>query len=794
TLPYTMDFEGLASSGSNGNIPSCWTWVSGHQAGSNPCPHGGYAHNGSVSLSMYMNGSSTISGMGNLIALPNFDNLSTLSMAFFAYQEQSNPADVFAVGVMEGSVFVPIDTIALANDTYTEYVVNFSSYEGTGTQPAFRAFRNNGSMHVYIDDITVDVTSSCQYPTNIHATSATSTEVSLTWNGDESISYEIYYQADSAVADLADLYATDYASTNSATLYNLTPLTTYHVYIRANCGNQYSNWGHGIVNTTLCDNMCELVFDMVDSYGDGWNGNAINVMQAGATMGSATIGTGSSATATISVCPTDTISLVWQQGSYAGETSFTVKDSWNNELYSCANGSTISGTFFTYVTTCQAPACPAPRNLSVFGVDSNSAWVRWVDTTSTSWVIEYGPVGFTLGQGTTVTSTDDSVQITGLSASSNYQVYVFADCGDTLVGSNPLTFMTGCGTISMLPYSENFDTYSEGQVPTCWTQIHNSGVNPCVSVASYLAHSGSAFISMWHNAAGAQNTIASPMFEDLDGMQLTFWARYNNSVPHFSVGVIDAMGSYIPMDTISLTDTWVEHTIYLSDYAQHGNRVAFHTTCPNNNTNIAYIDDVVFDIMPDCTPIASISITDSATTTTSVEVTWVDTVNTAWEYIFDTVAITNSALYTPTTVATNTLTLTGLAAAHTYHIYVRPVCGGVTPWASTVANTLVCDNGCDVVINMYDTYGDGWNGNAINVVQAGITMGTTNFTNGSAATQSISVCPGTPINFQWISGSFTTETSFEINDAWGNNIYPTTSGTAVSGTFFTHTTNCVAPT
>jgi len=87
---------------------------------------------------------------------------------------------------------------------------------------------------------------------------------------------------------------------------------------------------------------------MIDSWGDGWNGNVL-------TIGSETfeLPAGSSATGCLSSLDCQTWTL--GGGSYIGETSFTVSDADGNEIYA-AEGSTGSGLVGNCVTDCMDEA------------------------------------------------------------------------------------------------------------------------------------------------------------------------------------------------------------------------------------------------------------------------------------------------------------------------------------------------------------------------------------------------------------------------------------------------------
>ena len=77
---------------------------------------------------------------------------------------------------------------------------------------------------------------------------------------------------------------------------------------------------------TVCGSPREIVINMTDSYGDGWNGNAIQVYADGGdeVIGIATFDEGTSATWSMTYDPNTTYTFRWAQGRYAGECSFYV--------------------------------------------------------------------------------------------------------------------------------------------------------------------------------------------------------------------------------------------------------------------------------------------------------------------------------------------------------------------------------------------------------------------------------------------------------------------------------------
>ena len=99
--------------------------------------------------------------------------------------------------------------------------------------------------------------------------------------------------------------------------------TPYEVMVQANCaGDETGEWSDTYEFTTpACVGARTIEYTLNDSYGDGWNGNAIKVLEGcGDIVAILTIEDGSSNTGTLSLCG-DYYQFVWVNGSYPGETS-----------------------------------------------------------------------------------------------------------------------------------------------------------------------------------------------------------------------------------------------------------------------------------------------------------------------------------------------------------------------------------------------------------------------------------------------------------------------------------------
>jgi hypothetical protein len=91
--------------------------------------------------------------------------------------------------------------------------------------------------------------------------------------------------------------------------------------------------------------------------------------------------------------------------------------------------------------------CPVPTGLGANNITTISANIFWnVSGTTTDYTIEYGPQGFTLGNGTNYPLTSTTATLTGLTPDTEYCYYVQSNCGASADSSSgwagPFCFTT----------------------------------------------------------------------------------------------------------------------------------------------------------------------------------------------------------------------------------------------------------------------------------------------------------------------------------------------------------------
>ena len=197
------------------------------------------------------------------------------------------------------------------------------------------------------------------------------------------------------------------------------------------------------------------------------------------------------------------------------------------------------------------PDCPRIEGVTVNNIDQNNATVHWTATTVGDYEVLVGLNGFNPADSIpVVVNGADSIDLTGLSANTTYDVYVREICtgGGFGAWSYVHTFRTDCGAITVLPYFESFETYPVGsstapmyEIP-CWARLDNAGQNHFgyVSSASSWAagpHTGDKFIYYYLPSTTGTHcdwniTILPPidtLIYPMNTLQMSFWVRMNSA-------------------------------------------------------------------------------------------------------------------------------------------------------------------------------------------------------------------------------------------------------------------------
>ena len=231
-------------------------------------------------------------------------------------------------------------------------------------------------------------------PTNLQVSNIGPNSATLSWTaGGEETAWDVEYKK---AAD--EEWTQEAVATTTLELDALENGTEYQVRVRANMGDgNVSGWVNTTFTTLLCDpeDMGEITYDLKDSYGDGWSGNAIEIVAPnGLVVASLTITSGSTASGTVALCHGIEYTIRWKVGSYPGECSYTLTGPDGAEIVK-GTGSTSNTTLTTYMLP--APGQGMVKNVEVTDITATTANVKWVGEQET-YNVRYRTVGYPGGE------------------------------------------------------------------------------------------------------------------------------------------------------------------------------------------------------------------------------------------------------------------------------------------------------------------------------------------------------------------------------------------------------------
>lgn len=270
--------EGYVSGG--GNLANCWTVGSLESTSSTYIPYiqangyTTYTSFGSQCLYLYALSSSYTSADGAYAILPQIDfkgNLQGYHMTFQLRKYSTSTSysdynDTLYVAVVEDpSDMSKMEVIGYATSTSTSYGkvdVNFANssiadgYIVLLAKVNQQATTSSKYAGFYVDELEIKQSKNCATPTELAMSNLSVTSVDLSWNGNAG-AYNVCVSSASVNPDTVQNWLrVENASAVPFTLDNLSPATTYYVYIQGVCGaGDESDFSNEIVFTTECNSV-----------------------------------------------------------------------------------------------------------------------------------------------------------------------------------------------------------------------------------------------------------------------------------------------------------------------------------------------------------------------------------------------------------------------------------------------------------------------------------------------------------------------------------------------------------
>ena len=295
----------------------------------------------------------------------------------FSYMASSGytSGETFQVGYSTTDDNISSFTFGTANNaTNTTWAQTEEILLPAGTKYVAVYYSANYQYHLYVDDFTFAEPPACIPATNLAVTNDGQT-ATVTWDGTAANNFIVTVNGGTPATGQTSPYT-----------FNVDLSTTYEVVVMADCGADGTSDPVSTSFTTPdCLNGRVIEYTLEDSYGDGWNGNAIQVYEGcGNLIATLTIESGSSETGTLTLCG-DYYEFIWVNGSYASETSFTFSEG-GNTLFT--KPSSVSDGLVLY--TIGSQSCVKPTGLAESNITINSADLSWTGS-SDSYMVEYTP-------------------------------------------------------------------------------------------------------------------------------------------------------------------------------------------------------------------------------------------------------------------------------------------------------------------------------------------------------------------------------------------------------------------
>ncbi len=264
--PFSEDFDA-------GVIPGCWSTTS-----SNPVANGLWKFTGAVDYDpgntrpdgtfAWVDGS-TPTNMNNVTLLSPLIDVTPLNVPELVFDYFSNntgiyPNNVFKVEIFNGTTWVQLftdntnladwRTIKIPLPAYADQTIQLRFIVDKTIAPVDNAFYND----ILLDNVEIHEAPTCVPPSAVQVSGATKNSATIMWTAAPVVpvaGYDIYYSDSDNAPGAATAPNGGNTTALTTSLAGLTPSTTYHVWVRANCGGTDgpSEWIAAASFTTLCD-------------------------------------------------------------------------------------------------------------------------------------------------------------------------------------------------------------------------------------------------------------------------------------------------------------------------------------------------------------------------------------------------------------------------------------------------------------------------------------------------------------------------------------------------------------
>ena len=348
----------------------------------------------------------------------------------------------------------------------------------------------------------------------------------------------------------------------------------------------------------------------------------------------------------------------------------------------------------------------APSELNVSAKTATSATISWTSSES-AWQYVCLPASTTLTEtlwnSSAVNTDSKTVNLTELTPATGYKFYVISKNANGTSVITSTEFTTECEIISTLPWNYGFENATNGQTPTCWTEVlsNTSGWFRAISGTSYR-HTGSLAARLYGGTSTSTVTAVFPEFEkSINNLEVAFWYKAKESYyddwsesdiiyghPQFGyiTDVEDASTFVAVGEPLAQAGSYVFAEGLTVSGAPNGARFALRYT-GGTSFDYLYIDDITVREKPACSK--PTEVTAGSETAEGATITWSANGMDSWKLQ---VSEGDDASWgEETAVTANFKVLTGLKANTLYYVRVKADCGSdVSEWSEYVSFTTLC--------------------------------------------------------------------------------------------------------
>ncbi len=373
-VPFSETFDDVG-------LPTCWSmfgpedWLFSTGAAYGASVAGDHTPGGGTNYA-WVDGSGGGTNTGITLETPLIDvtSLTVPMLEFYLFSNNTdNPGDnnTLYVDFWDGAAWnAAIYTFSGDNPAWFLVQLDLSSYTITGDVQFRFIVDETASVAYYndilVDDVLVDEMPTCPAPTNPYTDNITATSADLNWTaGGTEPNWNIEWGLEGFTQGTGTMI--NNTTSNPYTLTGLTGATSYDWYVQADCDGtrDESSWVGPITFMTL--GTCDYTVELLDDYGDGWNGGYLDIYRngtlqhAGVTLAS---GYGPEYT-TIPANDLDILSFDYTEGGWGYENEYVVYDDGMVEVAREGAGGTVPGDIGDPGVPSGLTACPTNPLLGV---------------------------------------------------------------------------------------------------------------------------------------------------------------------------------------------------------------------------------------------------------------------------------------------------------------------------------------------------------------------------------------------------------------------------------------------